>query len=393
MALQAAISQNEREDVEQEQKKLALNLKGHEHSDYAILRHTHVESDILDLQRYTFENLKQQHPLLESPFLHKPMRHGNEAHNPDFALLNHTHQLNDLEGLISPQKILFKGLNADTLDGKHAQQILDEAKKLIPAKKVIERWMGGGGGVRLSDTAPSDIAASADAGSGEKAARYDHIHKHPVFASGDLHTDLLPIDGKRAMTGNLDLAANELLTTNLRFRERTSAVMEITKRAAGDMRDLYLRNLRVYGQNLQLANYYAANYVTCVGTSGRYVIFRWGATECARLAETEFNIARAGDITFLDNKTIGLVSTLNLLKSGVGTADIVGGDGDINLGTEAQPFNSICAYDVKIPEDGGFWFDAADWLNYDRANNRFLFKINNVTVAYVDAAGFHNGAP
>jgi len=42
--------------------------------------------------------------------------------------------------------------------------------------------------------------------------------------------------------------------------------------------------------------------------------------------------------------------------------------------------------------EGHFWA-SGDYIHYDRANNRYLFRINNVIVGYVDADGFHNGAP
>lgn len=37
-------------------------------------------------------------------------------------------------------------------------------------------------------------------------------------------------------------------------------------------------------------------------------------------------------------------------------------------------------------------FDDSDSFEFDRASNRFLFRVGGVTVAYVDTSGFHNGA-
>jgi len=39
------------------------------------------------------------------------------------------------------------------------------------------------------------------------------------------------------------------------------------------------------------------------------------------------------------------------------------------------------------------YFDDYDSMTYDKTNNRYLFKIANTCVGYIDSAGFHNGAP
>lgn len=58
--------------------------------------------------------------------------------------------------------------------------------------------------VALFDTTvPAGVSTGAATGSATRAARRDHVHNHPVFSSGDLHTDLLPLSGIRDMTGEL----------------------------------------------------------------------------------------------------------------------------------------------------------------------------------------------
>jgi len=42
---------------------------------------------------------------------------------------------------------------------------------------------------KLSDATPLDIALTGSAGTSSEASRSDHVHKHPVFTSGDLHTE------------------------------------------------------------------------------------------------------------------------------------------------------------------------------------------------------------
>ena len=148
MALPLAISRNEREDLEQEQQKLAQNLAEHNHPAYAERRHRHDKRDILDLDIplfLTLQDFKTAHRKLEPPDVHDPKPHGHEAHTSRFAEEEHRHKASELDELVKPEQIRFKGLNADTVDGKHAQEIIDEVEKKIP-KKVVERWMGGGGG-------------------------------------------------------------------------------------------------------------------------------------------------------------------------------------------------------------------------------------------------------
>lgn len=53
--------------------------------------------------------------------------------------------------------------------------------------------------------------------------------------------------------------------------------------------------------------------------------------------------------------------------------------------------------DVKITQDleldGVLRYETGDYIDYDATNNRYLFYIGAAVIGYVDAAGFHNGAP
>jgi hypothetical protein len=49
--------------------------------------------------------------------------------------------------------------------------------------------------------APVDIASANSGGSGTALALANHIHNHPVYAAGDLHTPYVKADGTRAFTG------------------------------------------------------------------------------------------------------------------------------------------------------------------------------------------------
>jgi len=85
--------------------------------------HGHIAKDIADLkipEPYDFEQLKKDHPKLKEPYLHEPKKH--------------SHDSEDITGKLKPEQIERKGLDADTVDGKHA-------------KDLVKRVYVGGGGV------------------------------------------------------------------------------------------------------------------------------------------------------------------------------------------------------------------------------------------------------
>jgi len=90
--------------------------------------HGHIAKDIADLkipEPYDLEQLKKDHPKLREPYLHQPKKHSHDA--------------KDITGKIQPEQIERKGLDADTVDGKHAKDLV---------KRV---YVGGGGAVNHAD--------------------------------------------------------------------------------------------------------------------------------------------------------------------------------------------------------------------------------------------------
>jgi len=90
--------------------------------------HVHNAKDILDLaapKPYDVEQLRRDHPQLREPYLHDPKKHG--------------HLASDLIGKIQPIQIEPIGLDADTLDRKHASDLVAEI-----TKKVKKVYVGGG---------------------------------------------------------------------------------------------------------------------------------------------------------------------------------------------------------------------------------------------------------
>jgi hypothetical protein len=76
-------------------------------------KHRHVRQDIINLKiprPYDIEQLKKDHSKLREPHLHPPMTHSHDA--------------NEITGKIKPQQIERKGLDADTVDGKHAKELV-----------------------------------------------------------------------------------------------------------------------------------------------------------------------------------------------------------------------------------------------------------------------------
>jgi hypothetical protein len=87
---------------------------------------------------YDFERLKLDHPRLKEPYLHEPKKH--------------SHLTGEIVGRIQPAQIETVGLDADTVDQKHAKDLIGEIVKRV--KKV---YVGGGGGgpdekVKVSQT-------------------------------------------------------------------------------------------------------------------------------------------------------------------------------------------------------------------------------------------------
>ena len=86
--------------------------------------HKHETKDVIGLKTpepYSIEDLKRDHPKLQEPYLHDPKQH--------------SHPASEITGKIQPEQIEKRGLDADTVDGKHAKDLI---------KKVA--YMGGGEG-------------------------------------------------------------------------------------------------------------------------------------------------------------------------------------------------------------------------------------------------------
>lgn len=171
---------------------------------------------------------------------------------------------------------------------------------------------------------PSDIGNANAEGSSTELVRKDHIHKHPVFASGDLHTDLLPLSGIRAMTDDLDLAGNKLLTTNLELRQHDINTLRICTRGTDTDRHLQVDQIRAWS----LEGTHTSLTVRPLSERWAKVIFQsWtGAAWVDLLVMRSWgwnnivDIPRAGDITMLDQKMMTLGTYTDAQRPVAGTA-------------------------------------------------------------------------
>lgn len=185
------------------------------------------------------------------------------------------------------------GLDADMVDGMHAEQIIAETLERIGFPKKGRPTFGGGG----------------------MTVHGNEMHAPNFHAVGDIFADVqypnaLLLDGTRAMTGNLDLDTNKLLFKDILLKQVSISDMYLTDRATETLsRNLRLGTMYVYGGITGLGTALAFYTRNANGSSWAFYARDHDIAtfvECARLlsaSEPEFGISRAGDITQLLGKT------------------------------------------------------------------------------------------
>lgn len=125
------------------------------------------------------------------------------------------------------------------------------------------------------------------------------------------HLNLLLLDGTRVMTGDLDLGGNDLITTNLRFKEMNATTFRIRNRADTSDMKLYLDEIQVRTRFrfplLEGAD--EESKITTRGTTTAKVPLQSRTagglvTDAIIGPNGEFSIPHAGDITMLAGKTL-----------------------------------------------------------------------------------------
>jgi hypothetical protein len=126
--------------------------------------HKHLTKEIVDLKipkPYDFEQLKRDHPKLKEPYLHKPKKH--------------KHPAEDIISKIKPEQIQRKGLDADTVDGKHAKDLV---KRLITG--------GAGAHARLHETGGADkVYFAALEHTSEDPTTHDNLTSTPHISQAE----------------------------------------------------------------------------------------------------------------------------------------------------------------------------------------------------------------
>lgn len=146
-------------------------------------------------------------------------------------------------------------------------------------------------------------------------------------AADVLFEELLKLDGSRVMTGDLDLAGNDLLTTNFSLSERDISFLRIMNRAKSLMRGLMVGIMRAdWYQTTNADSYLRTDTITGKGEISfqGYSGLAW--TECARLGtsginDPTFHIPRAGDITLLAGKLLDMSASITMLKVQTGAGE------------------------------------------------------------------------
>jgi hypothetical protein len=154
--------------------------------------HKHLTKEIVDLEipkSYDVEQLKKDHPKLREPHLHPPK--------------SHTHEASELTGKIKPEQIQRKGLDADTVDGKHAKDLVKRVY-VGGGPHASQHETGGGDKVHFADlehdegdaTLHDDLTATPHISQTEKDKIHDRLH---ALSSASDHSEInisSPTDGQ-----------------------------------------------------------------------------------------------------------------------------------------------------------------------------------------------------
>jgi len=183
----------------------------------------------------------------------------------------------------------------------------------------------------------------------------------------------LLLSGKRPMKGDLTLGASHSLIfdDSLLLWRKGEYLLQV-----GDIdglpSDIEIWDMYVYAGIKDLSNQ-GFDIV-----SGGPINIRQGGITVAAISGSEMAIPKAGSIAVQNGKLISTpaIGTDTIAEKTAGHGVTINSCGSIYMNYQ----------------EGHFW-DSGDYIHFDRANNRYLFRLANQIVAYVDVNGFHNGAP
>jgi len=207
------------------------------------------------------------------------------------------------------------GVNADKLDSLEAEELM------VRAANMANRGRGGG-----TLTTDHGLLMGLDDPS-------DHLWAVPTDGSRILadvgYPNAVLRDGSRVMTGDLDIAFTNILTTNLAITEKDANTLTVMNRARTEYRDLYARSL------ILASTFYPAvieggahfSYFRTKETPGsRYRLQGYTGAAYANVAEIRsaatpyIDIHAAGAVTMLDQKMMQFGTYTDAQRPAAGTA-------------------------------------------------------------------------
>ena len=186
----------------------------------------------------------------------------------------------------------------------------------------------------------------------------------------------LLLSGKRPMKGDFTIGLHKIIFDDeVRLRkDPTQSYLLRVEDSDGYLSDIAVWDLYAYMgiQDLENRGFY-------IKSKGTLDIFQGSSLQkVARFINGEFEVLLGGDMWLNDGKVLNTpylsCSVIGQRVTGVGVT--------INY----------CA-SIYMLLNAGLFYDSGDYINYDRTNDRYKFNIGNTCVGYVDATGFHNGAP
>jgi len=195
----------------------------------------------------------------------------------------------------------------------------------------------------------------------------------------------LLLDGSRAMTGDLTIGSHKIIADNA-FLQGGIAGFVIRNIADTAYRDLTLRELTTI-DNIQTDS--IIERVPTAGVTIDGLLLKdsvLDGVDVLKFAEDfAIGIKATNDwVVIMDRAMVNYKSLICQTLKVRGDLDPWFNNQN-DLGSNTLSWKRVFCQKVV--------FDSGDYISYDDANNRFLFTIGDDIKGYVDATGFHDGAP
>lgn len=138
-------------------------------------------------------------------------------------------------------------------------------------------------------------------------------HGGMLGLTDDDHAQYLLLTGIRAMTGDFDLAGNDLKTSNVLITEYTASSLAVMNHAKTVFRSIYVYGINAGAFNSTYTNF----YFDARNVAGGAVWFRTpndANPNVAKMTAGYFELTRAGDITMLAGKSVDAYTNSGYIK-------------------------------------------------------------------------------